>query len=155
VDAPCSGSGLFRKDPRAIEEWSEQNVELCSSRQRRILSDILPALKEGGILIYSTCSYSTAENEAVCDWLIKNFPLSTIQYQVKKEWNIIETIAESNAYGYRFYPDKLKGEGFFIAAFRKEGVAADNDRHETKSKSKAGIVTAKRIGTVKAMAKKR
>src|SRR4029077_12066969 len=68
VDAPCSGSGLFRKDPEAIHEWSEQNVELCGQRQQRILSDILPCLKDGGILIYSTCSYAETEDEAIADW---------------------------------------------------------------------------------------
>ena len=69
VDAPCSGSGLFRRDPEAIEEWSEQNVALCSQRQQRILADVLPALKNGGVLIYSTCSYSKEEDEEICDWL--------------------------------------------------------------------------------------
>ena len=54
IDAPCSGSGLFRKDPGAVDEWSEANVQLCSQRQQRILADVLPALKEDGILIYST-----------------------------------------------------------------------------------------------------
>jgi NOL1/NOP2/sun family putative RNA methylase len=120
IDAPCSGSGLFRKDPEAINEWSEQNVQLCSQRQQRILADVMPALKENGILIYSTCSYSKDEDEDICDWLLKNYTLSTINYQLKEEWNIVETKSpEYNGYGYRFYPDKLKGEGFFIAAFRK------------------------------------
>jgi 16S rRNA C967 or C1407 C5-methylase (RsmB/RsmF family) len=58
VDAPCSGSGLIRRDPEALGEWSENNVQLCSQRQRRILADVWPALKKGGVLIYSTCSYS-------------------------------------------------------------------------------------------------
>jgi 16S rRNA C967 or C1407 C5-methylase (RsmB/RsmF family)/NOL1/NOP2/fmu family ribosome biogenesis protein len=127
VDAPCSGSGLFRKDPEAIEEWSLNNVSLCSQRQQRILSDILPALKPGGILIYATCSYSEAEDEEICDWLLSGIPhtVSGIQLKIIDTWNIIETIsAQHNAYGYRFYPDKLKGEGFFIAAFKKDDVAA-------------------------------
>ena len=63
VDAPCSGSGLFRKDPSAIEEWSEDNVLHCSQRQERILADIIPSLKDNGILLYSTCSYSIDEDE--------------------------------------------------------------------------------------------
>ncbi|MFX6804078.1 RNA methyltransferase, partial [Acinetobacter baumannii] len=58
VDAPCSGSGLFRKDPEAVKEWSTDAVALCSARQERILADILPALAENGFLIYSTCSYA-------------------------------------------------------------------------------------------------
>src|SRR5690606_4280290 len=63
VDAPCSGSGMFRKDEDAIDEWSEANVKLCSERQQRILSEVLTALKTNGYLIYSTCSYSQEENE--------------------------------------------------------------------------------------------
>jgi 16S rRNA C967 or C1407 C5-methylase (RsmB/RsmF family)/NOL1/NOP2/fmu family ribosome biogenesis protein len=149
VDAPCSGSGLFRKDPKAINEWSVQNVELCSQRQQRILADILPALKPGGTLIYSTCSYSPAEDEAICDWLISDCALSSIRFQLKSEWNIIETKAShSNANGYRFYPDKLKGEGFFIAAFRKENPAETETRALT-AKGKSERLTSKEIEVVK------
>jgi len=149
VDAPCSGSGLFRKDPKAIEEWSEQNVELCSQRQQRILADILPALKEGGVLIYSTCSYSVKEDEAICDWLVKEQQLASIQYQLKEEWNIVETNApESHAFGYRFYPDQLKGEGFFIAAFKKQ-ASEDGAPYESKSKGKSERLSPKEIEVVK------
>ena len=125
VDAPCSGSGLFRKDPKAINEWSINNVALCSLRQQRILSDILLSLKPGGILIYSTCSYSTAEDEAICDWLSGfSNQLAGVSLQLSIEWNIVETTSPiHNVCGYRFYPDKLKGEGFFIAAFKKENIA--------------------------------
>ena len=70
VDAPCSGSGLFRKDEDAISEWSSNNVTLCHQRQQRILADVLPCLKENGLLVYSTCSYSTEENEDIADWLV-------------------------------------------------------------------------------------
>ncbi len=120
VDAPCSGSGLFRKDPDAISEWSLDNVELCSQRQQRILADVKDALKRDGILIYSTCSYSTAENEHIAEWLITENGFESMQLQINPEWNIIETITkQTNAYGYRFYPDKVKGEGFYIAAFKK------------------------------------
>jgi NOL1/NOP2/sun family putative RNA methylase len=126
IDAPCSGSGLFRKDPSAIEEWSENNVELCSQRQQRILADVLPALKEDGVLIYSTCSYSEKEDEAVCDWLIDEFKMKSLPLTCKEEWNIVETMSEKNkAAGCRFYPDKIKGEGFFIAAFKNTGEASE------------------------------
>jgi NOL1/NOP2/sun family putative RNA methylase len=148
VDAPCSGSGLFRKDPKAIEEWSEQNVELCNQRQQRILADILPSLKDGGILIYSTCSYSAKEDEDICDWLIKNYQLSTINYQLKKEWNIVETNStECNAFGYRFYPDQLRGEGFFIAGFKKQ-ISADATAYESKSKGKSERLSPKETEVV-------
>ena len=120
VDAPCSGSGLFRKDPNAINEWSENNVALCAQRQQRILADILPSLKEGGVLIYSTCSYSQQEDEEIADWLAEGFKVESIQLQLNTDWGIVETVSEkSSSFGYRFYPDKVKGEGFFIAGFKK------------------------------------
>ena len=128
VDAPCSGSGMFRKDPDAIREWSLDNVTLCSQRQQRILADVKEALKQDGILIYSTCSYSKAENEQIAEWLIIENGFTSIQLQINPEWNIIETITkQTNAYGYRFYPDKIKGEGFFIAAFKKTKAIANGN----------------------------
>ncbi len=121
IDAPCSGSGLFRKDPGAIDQWSEDNVQLCSQRQQRILADVLPALKEDGILIYSTCSYSAEEDEAIADWLTAEMDMESKQLNVDPRWNIIETQSpHKKAYGYRFYPDKIKGEGFFMAVFQKK-----------------------------------
>lgn len=125
TDAPCSGSGLFRKDLRAIDEWSEDNVQLCSQRQQRILADIYPALKKDGILIYSTCSYSEEEDECIADWLLDSFAVSSVQLSILDEHgneygDIVETISKKHAaFGYRFFPDKVKGEGFFIACFRK------------------------------------
>jgi NOL1/NOP2/fmu family ribosome biogenesis protein len=119
VDAPCSGSGLFRKDPDAISEWSESNVALCSQRQQRILADALPALKEDGILVYSTCSYSMQEDEDIANWLITKMDMECIRIPVNAAWGIIETSPCPGVYGYRFYPDQLKGEGFFASAFRK------------------------------------
>lgn len=123
ADAPCSGSGLFRKDPAAIEEWSEANVQLCSHRQQRIIADVLPALKKGGYLIYSTCSYSPAEDEAICDWLMEQGDVENVPLQLDENWGIVTTIsAQHKAVGYRFYPYLLKGEGFFIACFKKTGI---------------------------------
>ncbi len=141
VDAPCSGSGLFRKDPDAISEWSLDNVTLCSQRQQRILADVKEALKQDGILIYSTCSYSKAENENIAEWLITENGFESIQLQINPEWNIVETITkETNAYGYRFYPDKVNGEGFFITAFKKTNPTPNakqttpNTKHQTINK---------------------
>jgi NOL1/NOP2/fmu family ribosome biogenesis protein len=126
VDAPCSGSGLFRKDNEAINEWSLNNVQLCSQRQKRILADALPALKENGLLIYSTCSYSSEEDEDIADWLVDEMEMQNEVLKLEEEWNIITTKAKkSNAEGYRFYPDKLKGEGFFIACFRKQSSTSE------------------------------
>ncbi len=120
LDAPCSGSGMFRKDNAAIEEWSTDNVYHCSQRQERILNDILPALKSGGILVYSTCSYSKEEDEDIIDYIIENNELTSIKIHCKDDWNIVETNADkTNGFGYRFFPDKVKGEGFFVAVFKK------------------------------------
>lgn len=68
ADVPCSGEGMFRKDPRAVEEWSPELVTVCAARQKRILGDVWPALREGGVLIYSTCTYEEAENDGNLQW---------------------------------------------------------------------------------------
>jgi 16S rRNA C967 or C1407 C5-methylase (RsmB/RsmF family)/NOL1/NOP2/fmu family ribosome biogenesis protein len=121
IDAPCSGSGLFRREREAIGEWSEQNVELCYQRQQRILAAALPALKEGGVLIYSTCSYSKEEDENIADWLMDTFTVDSLPLQTDPSWGIVETRSNKHqAYGYRFFPYKVKGEGFFISCFRRQ-----------------------------------
>ena len=152
VDAPCSGSGLFRKDPNAINEWSQNNVALCAQRQQRILADIMPSLKSGGVLIYSTCSYSKEEDEAIGDWLVEQFAVSSLQLAVEESWGIVETVSEnSGSFGYRFYPDKVKGEGFFIAAFWKplsSMTITEVKSQKSKGKTKQAF-TAKEIEIVK------
>ncbi|HEV7331401.1 MAG TPA: Fmu (Sun) domain protein [Flavisolibacter sp.] len=124
VDAPCSGSGLFRKDSEAIDEWSLNNVALCSQRQQRILADALPALKEGGLLVYSTCSYSVEEDEAIMDWLTEEMGLENLPLSSVPEGVVVSTASRTSSVGYRFYPDKIKGEGFFLSCFRKNSGAA-------------------------------
>jgi 16S rRNA C967 or C1407 C5-methylase (RsmB/RsmF family)/NOL1/NOP2/fmu family ribosome biogenesis protein len=119
VDAPCSGSGLFRRDAEAINEWSVDNVQLCCGRQKRILADVLPALKEGGILIYSTCSYSREEDEDVADWLVMEQGLKNIPLRIDEAWHIVETTSKEGSKNYRFFPDKVPGEGFFLSVFKK------------------------------------
>lgn len=125
VDAPCSGSGLFRKDNEAIEEWSLQQVEHCSLRQQRIISDVWPALKPGGILIYSTCSYSLEEDENITDRITATTGAASIEIDVDERWGIVQTLSpvHKNS-GYRFYPYLLDGEGFFISCFKKTGDEA-------------------------------
>jgi len=121
VDAPCSGSGLFRREPEAIGEWSLDNVRLCHSRQQRILSDVWPALRQDGVLIYSTCSYSREEDEDILDWMIGDLDAEGCRLSVPVEWNIVETEASaSGGFGYRCWPDRVSGEGFFIAAVRRK-----------------------------------
>jgi NOL1/NOP2/fmu family ribosome biogenesis protein len=119
LDAPCSGSGLFRRDEDAMDEWSLNNVQLCSQRQQRILADVWPALKKDGILIYSTCSYSKEEDEEIAEWLMSEFAVESCQLQIEPGWSIDEVKTNANSFGYRFWPYKLKGEGFFIGCFKK------------------------------------
>ena len=120
TDAPCSGSGLFRKDKNAVQEWSPANVALCSMRQQRILTDLMPSLKEEGLFIYATCSYSAEENEDIADFIMDKFNCTSLPVKLQQEWNIVEVQSKNHgAYGYRFFPDKVKGEGFFIAVFKK------------------------------------
>jgi len=119
VDAPCSGEGLFRKDPEAMNEWSEDHVQLCSLRQRRIVSDVLPSLKENGILIYSTCTFNEQENENNLIWVSREEAFDFMPLSLEEDWGV-ETIQKENAIGYRCYPHLVKGEGFFISVLRKK-----------------------------------
>jgi 16S rRNA C967 or C1407 C5-methylase (RsmB/RsmF family)/NOL1/NOP2/fmu family ribosome biogenesis protein len=151
VDAPCSGSGLFRRDPEAINEWSLNNVALCSQRQQRILADVWPALKKNGILIYSTCSYSKEEDEEIMDWISKELRVMGHGLRVGGETGIIETVADLRAVGYRFWPDKVKGEGFFIACFRKE---EGDDYEPVKARANAATLTKNEVITIDKWIKK-
>ncbi|MFN0013536.1 MAG: methyltransferase RsmF C-terminal domain-like protein, partial [Saprospiraceae bacterium] len=114
ADAPCSGEGLFRKDNEAVGEWSLTQVNVCAARQRDILAGAVSALKPGGVLAYSTCTHNQTENEDNTAWLATRYGLEPVRLSVPVGWGI----AESEA-GYRFYPHRLRGEGFFIALFRK------------------------------------
>jgi 16S rRNA C967 or C1407 C5-methylase (RsmB/RsmF family)/NOL1/NOP2/fmu family ribosome biogenesis protein len=129
VDAPCSGEGLFRKDPNAINEWSQNNVAICSQRQRRIVQDIWSCLKANGLLIYSTCTYNDVEDEGTIRWIKDNFACSVLPLDTK-DWNI-DSSEEARLPTYHFYPHRIRGEGFFLAAIRKE-----QSEPETKIRSK-------------------
>jgi 16S rRNA C967 or C1407 C5-methylase (RsmB/RsmF family)/NOL1/NOP2/fmu family ribosome biogenesis protein len=119
VDAPCSGEGLFRKEPEATREWSEENVNLCALRQRRIVSDVWPALKQDGILIYSTCTYNEQENEENLKWLAANNEVQFIELATIPDG--VRQIKNNGVVGYRLLPHRVQGEGFFLAAIRKKG----------------------------------
>jgi 16S rRNA C967 or C1407 C5-methylase (RsmB/RsmF family)/NOL1/NOP2/fmu family ribosome biogenesis protein len=131
VDAPCSGEGLFRKDPDAMREWSLQNVELCASRQRRIVGDVWPALKENGIFIYCTCTYNEKENEENLSWFSQQKGIEFLSIKIESDWNVDE-ISKHNVIGYQFLPHKVKGEGFFISVMRKK---ENQDATRIKSKN--------------------
>jgi 16S rRNA C967 or C1407 C5-methylase (RsmB/RsmF family)/NOL1/NOP2/fmu family ribosome biogenesis protein len=120
IDAPCSGEGLFRRDENAIHEWSPDNAQLCAQRQQRILADAWPTLKEGGVLIYSTCTFNPAENEENIKWLSEFADIEPVSLDIDSRWGV--TVTHAGGFPcYRFYPHKVPGEGFFIAAVRKTG----------------------------------
>jgi len=123
VDAPCSGEGMFRKNPEARAEWSLENVKLCAARQKRILADAWAALKEGGVLIYSTCTFNRAENEDNMEWLSEQFDCIRTDIEIPAEWNIVRTRA-GEAECFRFFPHLTRGEGLFAAVVRKGGSSA-------------------------------
>jgi 16S rRNA C967 or C1407 C5-methylase (RsmB/RsmF family)/NOL1/NOP2/fmu family ribosome biogenesis protein len=119
VDAPCSGEGMFRSEI-ALKEWSVDNTIHCAERQKRILIDVWPALKENGILIYSTCTFNPGENEENLKWLIEKKEAETIRIDVTDFEGITE-IDFNGILGYGFYPGRVRGEGFFISVLRKTG----------------------------------
>ena len=111
VDAPCSGEGMFRKDPTAREEWSEANVSLCAGRQKRIIHDVWSALKPGGYMIYSTCTFNAIENEGNVEWLMEEFGAELVQWPIPDE-----AMLGRNGIGVYFIPGKTESEGFYRCA---------------------------------------
>ena len=120
-DVPCSGEGMFRKDPATIGEWSPQNVEKCWQLQRDIVSDAWACLNDGGLLIYSTCTFNTKENEENIRWILSEFDdAEVLPIETKPEWNITGSLLEGFTEPvYRFIPGISQSEGLFLCALRK------------------------------------
>lgn len=125
VDAPCSGEGLWRRDPEAMDEWSEAAVSLCAGRQERIIADVLPSLKPGGVLIYSTCTFNEEENEAMVSHLVQTEGLELMPLDVPN-LPMVKSLMPGT---FRFLPHKVKGEGLFMAALHKPGEMAGKVNH--------------------------
>lgn len=115
VDAPCSGEGMFRKDPHARAQWGENLVETCARRQEDILDQAWILLKPGGYLVYSTCTWETRENEDQVRRLVEK-GAERVALPVKEDWGVVSTDG-----GWRCYPHRTRGEGFFISMLRKPG----------------------------------
>lgn len=121
VDAPCSGEGMFRKEPKAVEQWSISNVEMCARRQKEILSDVWPSLRPGGLLVYSTCTYNSEENEQNVRWIADELGAEVLGLNVSSDWGVIGSLTKDKQPVYRFIPGATDGEGFFLAVLRKNG----------------------------------
>ena len=127
ADVPCSGEGMFRKDPQSIEEWSLQNVENCWQLQRSIIADIWDNLKPGGILIYSTCTFNAHEDEENIAWILNEYDAELLSVPTEEAWNITGSLIDNPLKDgwefpvYRFIPGKTRGEGIFMAIIRKRG----------------------------------
>lgn len=115
TDVPCSGEGLFRRDPEAITHWSPEQVQHAAQRQKRILADIWPALKEGGLLFYSTCTYNTLENEALLEWICQELGA---QRMPVPELNQEPALSPETGL-WHFYPHLSQGEGFTLGVLQK------------------------------------
>ncbi|MDE6332803.1 MAG: hypothetical protein K2L80_09390 [Muribaculaceae bacterium] len=121
VDAPCSGEGMIRKDAEAARQWSPRLVAECAARQREILEKLWPALRPGGYLIYSTCTFNDQENEHIIDWLETEFGAERIATPVEQMPGVT-----SEAHICRFLPSRMRGEGLCLAVVRKPGSVSEN-----------------------------
>jgi len=132
VDAPCSGEGMFRKEEIAIDEWSEENVLKCASRQKEILENAAICLKSGGYIVYATCTFSLEENEMVVDEFLQNHPefeICPVKQAVIDATtdgiNYSGCKCENIHFARRFYPHKARGEGQFMALLRNKNESVN------------------------------
>ena len=125
TDVPCSGEGMFRKNNPALELWSEDNVHMCAARQREILTSVWPALKEGGFLIYSTCTYNPDEDERNVLFISRELGADIIDIPTLPSWQIAGNLLPGESFpAYHFFPHRTRGEGFFLALLRKNVPAS-------------------------------
>lgn len=125
VDAPCSGEGMFRKDEDAVREWSLDNVQICVARQREIIASVWKTLKPGGVMMFSTCTFNHLENEDNVKWIIDTLGGEVCNVPIDDSWGIECSVVG----GYHFYPHRVKGEGLFMAVFRKVCGGNSNRLH--------------------------
>lgn len=121
VDAPCSGEGMMRKDPDARSQWNSGLVASCATLQRQIVADIWPALRPGGYLIYSTCTFNCAENEHNIAWIASELGAEAVEIPVDPSWGISGAVT-GDLSAMRFIPGIIRGEGLFAAVLRKPGT---------------------------------
>lgn len=137
ADVPCSGEGMFRKEPTALTQWSTQLVEQCAALQRDIVTDIWQCLRPGGYLIYSTCTYNTRENEDNIAYIAEELGAEVITLTVPSEWHIYGAL-KGKYNVYRFFPHLTPGEGLCMAVLRKGGnsITYSQPMHKDKKRGK-------------------
>lgn len=136
TDVPCSGEGMFRKDEGAIGEWSLQNVMKCASLQRSIVEEIWPCLKPGGILVYSTCTFNTHEDEENVKWIMEELGADILPIDCDSNWNITGSLLDGwQEPVYRFIPGTTIGEGLFMAVLRKHVDGGNSGRTPDRRKA--------------------
>ncbi len=142
IDAPCSGEGLFRKDPAAVNEWSLGSVQVCAGRQKRILSAAMPLLKPSGVLMYCTCTYNDVENQESGQCIINSGQFAELKIEIPDFWGVAE-----KPIGYQCYPHRVKGEGFFFSVFQKKSGFETAKRYDTlpKKGKEEGFRSCKRL----------
>lgn len=113
ADVPCSGEGMFRREPEAVAQWCPALVEQCAKLQRSIIDDVWPALRPGGILVYSTCTFNRHEDEDNVEWICRELDATTLPIEHDASWGIIGQ--------HHFIPGCTRSEGFFLAVMRKDG----------------------------------
>ena len=118
ADVPCSGEGMFRKDDESVAQWTPQLVDECAARQRTIVCDAWKALKPGGLFVYSTCTYNTAENEDMVAYMAETLGAEPLAIDVDNRWGIHGAVKGSYPC-YRFLPHLVRGEGLFMCVMRK------------------------------------
>ena len=118
TDVPCSGEGMFRKDPKAVEDWSPEAVNLCAARQKRILADVWPSLREGGLLVYSTCTFEDAENDSNVEWISSELGAEAVGYEYSNLPGVFPTRT-----GGLLVPGFVKGEGQFVSVLERTSPA--------------------------------
>lgn len=119
ADVPCSGEGMFRKDPTAVDEWQPGNPALCAARQRDIVADVWPALRTGGHLVYSTCTFNRAEDEDNVRWIADELGAEVVDLHTIPSWGITGSTYADDLSVCHFFPHRARGEGFFLALLRK------------------------------------
>ncbi|MDR3129266.1 MAG: RsmF rRNA methyltransferase first C-terminal domain-containing protein [Tannerellaceae bacterium] len=125
ADVPCSGEGMFRKDKgESVAEWNAMSVDGCAARQRKIVKDVWEALREGGLFVYSTCTYTTEENEDIVRFIVEDLGAEALPVPLKEEWKISSALS-GNYPLYRFFPHRTRSEGFSLAVLRKVGGSKD------------------------------